>query len=108
MLNIKKMLMKILQTLGNLTGVTTERWVDLSSYTYASPYTAPKDGYVFIYNQTANNSYVEVRGDNNNGTIALGTTAGGRNCMYIRKGMRLSVSGTFQAVRFTPIGGGSA
>lgn len=106
MLNVKKTLTKILQETRRITGTSAGQWVDLSSYTYESPYTTPSDGYVFVYNATAANSYVEVRGSNNNaGTIALGVDAGNRNSLYVRKGMRLNVTGSFQAVRFTPIGG---
>ena len=82
-------------------------FVNLASYTSeSSAYTAPSDGYVFVYNTSSQTGYLTVKGStDDNSTVAVGA-AGGRTSLFVRKGMKIYLTGTSSAVRFSPISGG--
>lgn len=70
--------------------------VDISSYTSAN-YTTPADGYVFLYNVSPHNGYVQIGGNTSIGGAA------GRFSVFIRKGMTLRVNGDVDTCRFVSL-----
>ena len=90
-------------------GCETGDWYNLASHVEGNAYTIPHDGYIFAYNAANANSYVTVKGTPaGNDTIAFGGQ-NQRHCLFVKKGMRVYVVGSFSAVRYTPIlwGGGT-
>lgn len=82
----------------------TGAYVNLASYTSASSaYVFPSNGYVFTYNAANASSLLTIKGaTDSGGTIAIGAQ-NARESLYVRKGMKCYVTGTFSAVRFTPL-----
>lgn len=79
------------------------QWTDISSYTSANPFTAPCDGYVFVYNTSSQTGFVGVIGSvNEYGGVGVGAS-NGRTSTFVRKGMRMYASGSSSAQRFMPI-----
>lgn len=110
MLNVKKMLTKILQnTSANVRGTT----VTLDSYT-ASDYTFPSDGYLAATCGSSSNAQASASLRDANGTAIteLGGLSNGTWAtwvVFVRKGMRVRVSGIANNghVYFYPLGGGN-
>lgn len=108
----------LIDRIFNRLGDTTKRveangtgnFYNLSSHVEGNAYVLPADGYVFIYNDSSHSGLVTIKGSighTGNDTIAMGGP-NQRNSLYVKKGMRVYVSGSINAVRYTPIswGGG--
>ena len=108
MLNVKKTLTKILGFVEDKESNSAGKFVDISGYNSANNmYTFPSDGYVFAFNAGNTSSVVSIVGDSDSGsTIGIGSINNGRDSLYVRKGMKCYVTGSFGAVRFSPINGG--
>lgn len=94
MLNVKKMLTKVLQKTSANVKVTT---VTLDSYT-GSDYTFPSDGYLATTCGSASNAQASasLRDANGNVITELGGLSNGTWAtwvVFVRKGMRVRVSG---------------
>ena len=86
----------------------TSNYYNLASHVEGNAYALPSDGYVFIYNDSSHTGLLTVKGSaghTGNDTIAIGGP-NQRHSLFVKKGMRVYVSGSFNAARFTPISGG--
>lgn len=108
MLDLKAWIAKVTSDVKSKRSTEIGAWVNLASYTSASnAYTFPSDGYVFTYNAGSTSSVLNIIGSPDGGsTIGIGSINNGRNSLYVRKGMKCYVTGSFSAVRFSPIVGG--
>ena len=77
--------------------VTSGSFVNLTSYTSNSQYTATSDGYAFVYNSSDLAGFIAV-----DGHISVGGGKG-RFSVYVRKGMSMYVDGSVTIARFVPL-----
>lgn len=86
----------------------TGDFYNLASHTEGNALVLPSDGYVFVYNDASHSGMITLKGSSGhtgNDTIAIGGP-NQRHSLFVKKGMRVFVSGSFNAARFTPISGG--
>lgn len=77
-------------------------YTNLSSYTESNPFIAPSDGYAFVYNTSSQSGYISIRGSGGATYEVACGAFGGRTATFVRRGMRLFVTGTTSAARFVP------
>ena len=79
--------------------------ISLMSYTEASPYIAPSDGYVRVINLANVYGQAYILGNNNSYNLRLGANAEGDYTTYVRRGMKLYPSANHipSALVFNPI-----
>ena len=82
---------------------TLEASIDISSYTaWGSPYTCPKDGYIYIQASAASSyvyAYIHQQGVATISASAIYSSTAASNSISVRKGMKIVIagSGTFVA-----------
>lgn len=86
--------------LAGITAITE----DLTSHTtVANAYVIPADGYVAVYNNdTSHNGFLYILGSNtdvNNAYLQIGAQPG-RYTTFVRKGMRVYISGSVNTARY--------
>lgn len=75
--------------------------VDLTGYT-STRYEVPQHGYLYIRNTSSNNGYFLIYGETGNVSMRSGGAVGAY-FNYVRKGMKVSFSGTSTAAFFVPL-----
>lgn len=86
----------------------TGDFYNLANHIEGNALVLPSDGYVFVYNDASHSGLITLKGSSGhtgNDTIAIGGP-NQRHSLFVKKGMRVFVSGSFNAARFTPISGG--
>lgn len=76
-------------------------FVTITATSYADAFVCPSDGYVFTYNASNAQSYVQISGANADQGPAIGSV-NTRDTAFVKKGMKLYIVGTLQVARFFP------
>ena len=72
-------------------------YTNLASYDSDNQFTAPSDGYAFIYNNSGQTGYIVLDGKTSHGG------APGRFTVFVKKGIKLYIGDTSFAARFFAI-----
>lgn len=80
--------------LDGLTANKASTAVDISGYsTSSNKYVVPSDGYIYINNNTGQTGTAYAYGSNNNVCALVGGVEG-RHSLFVRKGLKIFISGT--------------
>lgn len=64
-------------------------WTSIISYTQASPYVTPSDGYIWLINDSGVYGQAYISGNDMQNPFILGANAEGNYTVYVRKGMKI-------------------